>query len=90
MTDILAYCREAFDTDSVPIKNRMLRKACDRIEALEAALRKAQEALEPFAKEAARLSLPGHFDKQVIRPTMTHGELRRARVAHAEIEKVLK
>ena len=46
--------REAFDSDSVPLKNIALKKAHDRIEKLEAALRKyADEEYNGFNADGA-------------------------------------
>ena len=74
------------------------REAADRIEQLKAALRKAQEALEPFAYVADHDIGESETDNDIFRPMsgghniapLTVGDLRRSRDAIAEIEKVLK
>ena len=74
------------------------REAADRIEQLKAALRKAQEALEPFAYVADEDIGESETDNDIFRPMsgghniaplLTVGDLRRAQTALAEIEKVL-
>ena len=59
-------------------------EAADRIEALEAMLREAVEALKPFG-ECADFYEPDWLDEQETEERLTIGELRRARAVLAKL-----
>jgi len=92
MSDLLNQLRSAagYQHDDLSVCG----EAADRIEQLEAALRKAQEALEPFAEASENLEsdTPDNYgvDSSMAISDILVKDLRHSRAAHAEIEKVLK
>jgi hypothetical protein len=69
------------DFDWMKERDGILGRTDDEIERLRSTVTELVAALEPFAKEADRLRVNKGGEYEVLRPTITAGELRRARAA---------